>query len=182
MIEGAYRRHYLAYEAQHKLLLNEFDWSAPSDAIQGLLAFHGYEIAARPLPRGRLAEVDYRSKVVAIDPDFRGRLETPQRAREVLMSTLAHELAHIVLHEGVTRFQRRHEAEAWCWAIMLLCPWWILCKTPEVKAIESGHLSDRHRWAHIYSLAKSLKVSPSMVNQAIKLYGIGASNAPARAA
>jgi Zn-dependent peptidase ImmA (M78 family) len=175
---NCYRRHYLKWERAHGQLLADLkaDWEVPSQAVIPLIKTLGYQIRRAHLSRDRWAEVSFERRTVLVAGDLRGRMDHPESGPRVLVSSLAHELAHIVLHEDKPpRFN--HEVEAWVWATMFLAPWWLLRKSSDVRALSSGILTDRQRWARIYGIAKYLQVSPSLVQQALRLYGIGESTA-----
>lgn len=182
---GCYRRHYLSWEKSQATLIASIEtpWHVPAEAVATIIESQGYQIAAGHLARGRWAEVDYRRQVVRVAKDLPARMFAPSREKEVLASSLAHELAHIVLHEG-KRPQKIQEVEAWVWARMFLAPWWLVRKRPEVRDLDFNGpgYTERQRWARIYRVAEFLRISPSITRQALELYGVGMSDCPARAA
>lgn len=178
---GCYRRNYLAWESQHKLLLNPFEWEVPAQALLDVIAAEGFRIERSFLGRGRLSEIQWRDQTILIDRDFEKRLQCGSRHQEALHSTLCFQLAHLILHKGKPR-QSHHDTEAWVWTTLFLCPWWLIRQSHDLKALESGLLSEKQRWQKIYGLAQWLEVSPSLVRMALELYGVGQSQNHGRVA
>lgn len=182
MTTGCYARYGIQWEKQQQSLLAEVTgWTVPADALDALLELHGYFTCKAKLTRNRWAEVDHGQQLVVVTSDMETRLNHPAAAQGFLASTLAHELAHVVLHSGKPA-RSHHETEAWVWAVTFLAPYWMIGSTAEVKALDGGELTERQRWARIYSLAKPLKVTPSLVAQALRLYGVGRGTNHRRAA
>lgn len=173
---GCYRRYCHTWERdQQKLLETVRDWTVPAEAVLPLLAAHGYQPSSEFLARTRWAEVDHDRQVVRVTRDMRQRMHTPSVEKEFLAATLAHELAHVVLHQGKRR-QRCHEDEAWVWGTLFLMPWWLLARRPEIRALDGDLITEKQRWAKIYSLAEWLRVSASNARHALELYGLTVPN------
>lgn len=178
---GCYRKNYIAWEAQHKQILHTFEAEIPAQALLDVISAHDFRVDRAFLSRGRLSQISWTTQTILIDRDFQKRLQCGTRYQEALNSTLCFQLAHVVLHKG-KRPQSHHDTEAWVWTILFLCPWSLLKRSHDLKALERGLLSPKQRWQKIYGIAEWLEVSPSLVKMALELYGVGDSPSQGRAA
>lgn len=147
----------------------------PAEALTGIIRRINWGLKFVPLLPDRWAECDREARVIRVAADLKDRLEHPEQARQVTHSTIAHELAHAILHSGPRRSRtipKAWEYEARIWAACFLVPWSQLAGRPELLALRGNWLPVRKRWARVQDLADSFQVTRTFAANTLKMYGL----------
>lgn len=155
-----------------KLTLVSYCHRAPAAQVARLIQEQGWRIRRAYLLPGFLGQVDAWRREVNLPYDFEARLACPELASEVLNWVLAHELAHIVLHQDqIRRGERTAQMEraAASWALEFLLPQAALFDHPEIRAL-SDATPAAERWARMARVGEDFAVPTSCVAAALVHY------------
>ncbi|TXH12438.1 MAG: hypothetical protein E6R03_12855 [Hyphomicrobiaceae bacterium] len=175
--QGCYHKHRHTYNRTILELLENADnnWQVTGQALRQLLDALEVRLAQAYLPPDRWAEVDYDARVIRVATDLEAQLHHPDATQRVLIESIAHELAHVVLKHKPGRDglkKANWEVEATVWAYQFLVPWFLIEDRPEIRAIRKGGVKPNHQLAYLYDLADWLGVTVSFLQRALELYGI----------
>lgn len=129
----------------------------PAQAVRWCCAWLGFEVCLAPwLPLGQRGEVDFDEGVIRLNP-LAYTAASKNRGTDRQAETLAHELAHVRLHEaqfraGVTSQEQEDEAQTY--ARIFLVPRRKF--EPHVPRVASDHLA-------AYRYSREWGVSPGMI-------------------
>jgi len=141
---------------------------APALSIHRVIRELGWRIRTGYVLPGHLGQVDVWHKEVTLPSDFRARLACPELARKVEHWVLAHELAHIALHQAeILRGERTQKMEraAATWALEWLLPRAALLDHPEARRLPGA--GEKERWARMARIAEEFLVPTTAVELAL---------------
>lgn len=151
--------------------LHRREYRSPLEAIPDLISFFGFRLGRRMLPPHQWALTDFGKKEVWLCSELAAKLEIPSVAREVEAFSLAHELAHVRLHQHLDEFNDLHEKEADAYAACFLMPIRLLRLAPAfsrfLRAETQGAMSQE-----VSALAQRFGVSRSAMTYRLCSLGV----------
>lgn len=171
------------YAADRELLLDEHRklsrqaFSVPAEVVHHVVRQQGYAIReTSKLDPGILACTDFENRIVWVALDFAERLDHPRAWRQVYVSTLAHELAHIRLHAALTdelAHQPEWETEAALYSQIFLVPEAQLKRRIEVTCMRRTQARAQSLlWSYVLRLADHFQVSGAFMVRTLAQYGL----------
>lgn len=170
---------YARFESDRDALLGAVSPSpCPADAVEAILQALEYKVAFRPLPEKVWAAVDPWERVIWQCSKLKEKLKYPAALSAARTFSLAHELAHVRLHEQLImdgRLTWREEREADIYAALFLMPAWLIRSQDAFYDLAlrvcTGERGPR-LWLPVEQLAVSLKVSQQAMGRRLDELGI----------